>query len=114
MAAFTALALGLLGAAVASKLAGGGNKDDASTNGDQRLHAANPAAPAQTTLGTDATTALTPPDTTATDAAAIPQAQTAANRAAKRAAAGDTILTGKPSTGKAATATTQPVTLLGS
>lgn len=82
MAAFTALALGLLGGALFGKLGSGGS-DSASggTAGRTNPNAPTPLDP------------TTPPSTVQSAAAAVPMALTASDRVKKRAAAGDTILT---------------------
>jgi hypothetical protein len=104
MAAFTALALGLLGGALLGQMGSGGNDD--TTRGT--VGRGNPNAP--TPLATPAT----PPSTSQNASAAIPQALNASDRAKKRAAAGDTILTAAQIPTSTAQPQTQPRTLLGS
>lgn len=102
MAAFTALALGLLGGALLGKLGSGG--DDATTRRTVgRTDPNAPLAPAPTP----------PPSTEQNAAAAIPLAQAASDRAKKKAAAGDTLLTAAQTPTNTATAQVQPLRLLG-
>lgn len=101
MAAFTALALGLLGGALG--LFGG-----------EKLAAKNSDAAAPQPLSTSTATLPTPPPSTAQSAAAaVPLAQDAATQAKKRAAAGDTLLTAAQTPTQTAQASTSPLRLLG-
>lgn len=105
MAAFTALALGLLGGALLGKLGGGG---DATSDGRSTVGRTDPNAPAPLT-----TPPAAPPSTAQNAADAIPAAQSAADRAKKRAAAGDTLLTSAQTPTSTATAQVQPLKLIG-
>jgi hypothetical protein len=107
MAAFTALALGLLGGALLGKLGSGGD-DSTQQDGRTTIGRTDPNAPKPGTVAP-----LAPPSTAKNAADAIPAAQSAAERTKKRAAAGDTLLTPAQTPTNTATAQVQPVKLIG-
>lgn len=104
MAAFTALAIGLLGGLLASKVGSGG---DATGDTRSTVGRVDPNAP------TPLATPTPPPSTAQSAAAAVPAALDASDRVKKRAAAGDTLLTSAQIPKATATPQVQPARLIG-